>query len=168
MDLAETSRAGNPLPEAPSFVLDGHLGRLAAYLRLAGYDVWHEVPGDDAELARRSADEGRVLLTRDKGLLKRGIVEHGYWVRSKDPEKQLDEVAHRYRLGRWARPFTRCLRCNGPAEHVEATSVAEQIPADILARGGSVLRCSQCGQVFWEGSHQSRLNALVARVLAEK
>jgi uncharacterized protein with PIN domain len=165
LDLAATTRAGAPVPESPRFILDGHLGRLAAYLRLLGYDAAHEVPGDDAALAQRSADEGRVLLTRDRGLLKRGVVEHGYWLRSQQPEAQLDEVAQRFQLQRWARPFTRCLKCNHPLVVVRSVDVGELLPADVRERGLPLRRCTGCQQLYWEGAHQRRLRVLVERVM---
>ena len=166
LDLAATTRAGDPVPQSPRFILDGHLGRLASYLRLLGFDVAHEVPGDDAVLAQRSADEGRILLTRDRGLLKRSVVEHGYWLRSHQPETQLDEVARRFHLQRWAKPFTRCLKCNQPLVSVQPSEVSDQLPADVLTRALPVRKCTGCQQLYWEGAHHKRLWALIERVMS--
>jgi uncharacterized protein with PIN domain len=98
--------------------VDGHLGRLAAYLRVLGFDTWYRNHAADRELAERADRDDRVLLTRDRGLLKRSLVRRGYFVRSDQPTEQLAEVALRFGLDRSARPFGRCLRCNGVLEPV--------------------------------------------------
>jgi uncharacterized protein len=114
--------------EPERFVVDGHLGRLAAYLRILGFDTWYQVHAADAELAERAGAEDRVLLTRDRGLLKRSVVRRGYFVRSDRPADQLVEVIGRFELAPAARPFGRCLRCNGVLEAVAAEAVASRVP----------------------------------------
>lgn len=102
-----------PLRE-PRFVLDIHLGRLATYLRMLGFDTIYRNNSSDAELARISRDEHRTLLTRDVGLLKRGAITHGYYVRQTAPRKQLDEVLRRFDLANAAAPFRpRTCRASG-------------------------------------------------------
>ena len=128
-----------PLREV-RFVLDGHLGRLAAYLRMLGFDTWYRNHVDDAVLAQVSKEERRILLTRDQGLLKRSAVTHGYWVRATAPREQLREVIARFDLQRQAKPFTRCLSCNG---RLQAASLAEV-----------------------EGSSAGKCGALLFRILA--
>jgi hypothetical protein len=49
------------------FVLDNHLGRLARYLRMLGFDADYEINWEDKELSRISHSEDRILLTRDCG-----------------------------------------------------------------------------------------------------
>ncbi|NPA27306.1 MAG: twitching motility protein PilT [Chloroflexi bacterium] len=154
-----------PHDEPPAFVLDGHLGRLAAYLRLLGYDVLYSSNWDDATLAGY-ASQGRVLLTRDQGLLKRRAVKGGYWVRALEPEQQLAEVVQRYALWRWAKPFSRCPQCNTRVHRVPVTSVAERVPADVRETHTEVHRCPSCGRIYWRGSHVERLLALFRRVRA--
>jgi hypothetical protein len=96
MDITPLIRL-RPLPlREVRFVLDGHLGRLAAYLRMLGFDTWYQNHVDDAVLAQTSKDEQRILLTRDQGLLKRSAVTHGYWVRATAPREQLREVMARF------------------------------------------------------------------------
>ncbi len=68
----------------PRFVLDSHLGKLARHLRLAGFDALWDKDYADEEIVRISLAEKRIILTRDIGLLKRGAVERGYFVRSTD------------------------------------------------------------------------------------
>ena len=128
----------------PRFLLDVHLGRLARYLRLLGFDSRYGSHADDAELSALSAAESRVLLTRDRGLLKRGEVTHGYYVRETDPARQLEEVVERFDLWGAARPFTRCLVCNGPLEPADASQVAERVPPGVREEQRTFTRCRWC------------------------
>jgi uncharacterized protein with PIN domain len=155
-----------PEPPAPRFVLDVHLGRLAAYLRMLGFDALYENQRDDDVLARIAHDEQRILLTRDVGLLKRGAVIYGQYVRETAPERQAAEVLRRYGLQDAIAPFTRCLRCNGPLVPVEPDSAAvlAQAPERVRRRHDKFERCADCGKVFWKGTHYARMRGLIARL----
>ncbi|MGH9198492.1 MAG: Mut7-C RNAse domain-containing protein, partial [Acidimicrobiia bacterium] len=100
-----------PLRE-PRFVLDTHLGRLAAHLRLAGFDALYRNDYQDAELVEISTGQQRILLSRDQALLKCGALTHAYYVREIRHAGQLVEVLRRFDLCRLVKPFQRCLRCN--------------------------------------------------------
>jgi len=154
-----------PLRE-PRFVLDTHLGRLAALLRLAGFDVTYQRDATDDRLAAVSRGERRILLTRDQALLKRRAVTHGYYVRAVEPRLQLIEVFRRFQLPRSARPFTRCTRCNGLLTFTGKDEVAHLVPPRSLAHFERFLRCPGCGRVYWQGSHYERLRALIDDALA--
>ncbi|MBP8974581.1 MAG: Mut7-C ubiquitin/RNAse domain-containing protein [Anaerolineae bacterium] len=146
----------------PRFVLDVHLGRLAGYLRLLGFDVLYSSDCDDATLAALSRDERRTLLTRDRGLLKRRQVTHGYCVRATNPREQVREVLRRFDLYCLVAPFSRCIRCNGVLEPVAKQSVENRLPPQVRAHHDDFRICAACGQVYWRGSHYERLQALVA------
>ena len=161
-----TGVRAEPLRE-PRFVLDGHLGRLAAYLRMLGFDALWEPQPSDPDLARVSAEERRILLTRDLGLLKRSQVTHGLFVRATDPEEQLHEVVRRLFLHRLARPLTRCLSCNGSLKSVELAAVESELPPKVRDRVREVRRCADCGKLYWAGTHHDRMSALIRRVLEE-
>ncbi len=153
-----------PLREV-RFVLDGHLGRLAAFLRLAGFDAFYLRDAGDAELAAVSAADRRILLTRDQGLLKRRAVTHGYAVRSPRPAEQLTEVLQRFDLRRLVRPFTRCMRCNGLLTAVSRDEVAGLVPPRSYEAFDRFLRCEGCGKIYWQGSHHERLSRLVGPLM---
>ncbi|HZJ54801.1 MAG TPA: Mut7-C RNAse domain-containing protein [Myxococcaceae bacterium] len=164
-DVAALASVRTASLREPRFVLDGHLGRLAAYLRMLGFDaLWDQQPSD-ADLARISANERRILLTRDRGLLKRNQVTHGLLVRATHPEQQLREVVERLHLQRLAGPFTRCLRCNGALERVQLAAVEGELPPKVRARIEEVRRCTGCGKLYWAGTHHDRMSALIGRVL---
>jgi uncharacterized protein with PIN domain len=149
------------------FVLDTHLGRLAAYLRMLGFDTVYGNDYADEELARIAADEGRILLTRDRGLLKRSVVTHGYCVRETAPRRRLVEVLRRFDLFDAIRPFSRCIRCNGPLEPVDAEAVADRLPPRTRQYYDEFRICQACGQIYWKGSHYERMQALIESVLAQ-
>ena len=148
------------------FVLDVHLGRLARHLRLLGFDALYRNDADDADLAAVAAGEGRILLTRDVGLLKRRSVTHGYYVRSTVPSDQAAEVVGRFDLAGQARPFTRCLACNGPLADVPKAAVADRLPPATRRQHHEFRACAGCGGVYWRGSHHRRLAALADGLLA--
>jgi hypothetical protein len=155
-----------PLRE-PRFVLDTHLGRLGRYLRMLGFDTLYRNDYADDELARISSQEGRILLTRDRGLLKRAAVTHGYCVRATDPRRQVVEVLRRFDLFGAVTPFRRCMRCNGVLEPVDKAALVDQLPPRVRAAYEEFRRCRSCGQVYWKGSHYDRMRAFVAWVLEE-
>ena len=170
---AEAARLGLPpaVPSTPDhaeprFVLDGHLGRLAAYLRMLGFDTWYRNDAGDAELAAVAAADGRILLTRDRGLLRRSIIRRGACVRSDRPFDQLVEIVRRYHLARRWQPFGRCLRCN--AELVIATreEVLDRLLPLTRIHYDDFRRCPGCDAVYWKGSHHARMGRLVERVRA--
>jgi uncharacterized protein with PIN domain len=148
----------------PRFVADVHLGKLARYLRLLGFDTVYERALDDEGIARRAHDEHRIVLTRDRGVLKRKMVTHGYTVRSRDADAQLLEVVEAFDLRRRVAPFTRCLRCNGAVRSVEKDSVARELPPHTRETYDRYRKCESCGSVYWSGAHSRRLAAIVASV----
>ncbi|GAB4573910.1 MAG: Mut7-C RNAse domain-containing protein [Anaerolineae bacterium] len=153
-------------PPEPRFVLDVHLGKLGTYLRLLGFDALSPEDHDDANLARISAEQGRILLTRDRGLLKRSRVTYGYCLRSTNSQEQLIEVLRRYNLAEAIRPFTRCPRCNGRLQVVSKAEIAHELEAGTRANYDQFHRCADCGQVYWQGAHFARLRALVQHARA--
>lgn len=155
-----------PLPGPPRFALDAHLGRLARHLRTLGVDATWTRDVRDEELARAAAAEGRVVLTRDVGLLERSAVVHGRWLRETDPARQLAEVVRRFGLARAVAPFTRCLCCNTPLAAVDDERVLRRVPPRVRERHGTFRSCPSCGRVYWAGSHARRMERLVDDVLA--
>ena len=160
MDIAAVTRVRpEPLREL-RFVLDVHLGRLAAYLRLAGFDAFYRNDVDDAELARIAAG-GRVLLTRDQGLLKRRAVQRGYWLRATSPRAQLAEVLRRFDISGLVRPFCRCLRCNALVRPVSKAEVVEELPPRTRQFYDEFFRCPGCDRIYWRGGHFDALCRLL-------
>jgi hypothetical protein len=165
LDVADVNRL-RPRPLRVSrFVLDTHLGQLASYLRLLGFDTLYRNDYEDPELARISHEQGRILLTKDRGLLKRKIVSHGYVVRESDPAEQLVEVVERFDLRGQFEPFKRCLRCNGLIEAVDKAAVVDRLPANTRRYYDEFRQCPDCGRVYWKGSHYQRMRGFLRETL---
>jgi len=164
-DIAPVSRVRPQPLRHTKFVLDAHLGRLAAYLRMLGFDTLYRNDYTDQELARISAEEHRILLTRDRGLLKRSEVTHGYCVREAAPRRQLAEVVRRFDLAGSTAPFMRCLVCNEPLRAVAKEDVAERMPPVSRRHYHELRECPGCGRLFWNGSHYRRMLALLEEVV---
>lgn len=153
-----------PWPEPIAFLADNHLGRLARYLRLLGFDTAYDGDWDDDELAERSRDENRVLLTRDRGLLKRSLVQFGYCLRTTDSREQLMAVLSRFCLFDRLEPWRRCLRCNGRLHPVDKAAILDRLEPKTRLYYDDFQQCAACGQVYWHGSHMDELVALVEEV----
>jgi uncharacterized protein with PIN domain len=150
----------------PKFVLDVHLGRLAAFLRMLGFDASYANSTSDPELVRISVEEHRILLTRDRGLLMHSAVTHGYWLRNTDSRRQTAEIVHRFDLTGCLRPFTRCMACNTPLAAVERGEVIHQLPPRVAEQYEAFQRCPGCGRVYWKGTHYQRMSGWIAELAA--
>ncbi len=164
-DVAPASRVRPQPLRRLRFVLDSQLGRLAVYLRMLGFDALYRSDYRDEELARISLEEHRILLTRDRGLLMRGVVTHGYFVRQRGPREQLTDVIRRFDLAGSTAPLTRCLLCNDALEAVAKETVAEAVPRRSREHCDKFWRCRGCGRVYWNGSHYRRMRMFVDQVI---
>jgi uncharacterized protein with PIN domain len=144
------------------FVADSHLGRLARHLRLLGYDTLYQRDWTDPELERISTSRQRILLTRDVGLLKRGSITHGYYIRATDAREQLTEVVRRFHLARHITPFTRCMSCNGELIPVAKEEIAHRLPPRTLQHVNDFRMCPSCDKIYWQGAHHQELLRIVA------
>lgn len=141
-----------PLGE-PRFVADAHLGGLAHMLRMLGFDTLYDNHFHDDKIVALAGEEGRIVLTRDRELLKRCAVTYGCYVHTLKSEAQLREVVGRFNLARSARPFTLCLHCNAPLRPVDKASVLDRLPPRVRENYERFSTCGVCGRVYWEGSH---------------
>ncbi len=150
----------SPLRET-RFVLDAHLGKLARHLRLAGFDsLWENDYGDE-EIVALSVAQKRVILTRDKGILKRRAVLRGYFVRETESEKQFCEVVRAFQLERSLKPFSRCRVCNAVLREVPKESVRGRVPEAVWKQLDAFTECPECGRIFWRGTHYERLSRVL-------
>ncbi|OSC42532.1 Mut7-C RNAse domain-containing protein [Mycobacterium decipiens] len=164
LDIGSTARL-RPVPlRNPRFVVDVNLGRLAWLLRLLGFDAWWSSDADDPALADISLGQQRILLTRDRALLKRRALTHGLFVHSQHPEEQALEVLRRLDLRNRLAPLTRCLRCNGELAAVAKAEVIDQLEPLTRRYYEAFGRCRECGRIYWPGSHHARLVRLVERL----
>jgi uncharacterized protein len=148
------------------FVVDGHLGKLARDLRLLGFDVAYEPAAEDRQLLGVMERENRALLTRDRRLLMHAVVRTGYCPRSQNAEEQTVEVIRRFDLLGSIAPFTRCLRCNAPLRKISKAEVIERLEPLTKIYYEQFRRCTGCGQIYWPGSHFSKLQKRLEQIRA--
>jgi uncharacterized protein with PIN domain len=144
------------------FAADVHLGKLAGYLRLAGFDTLYRNDWSDEDLVDSALREHRIILTRDRGVLMRSAVTHGHLVRHVSPREQLLEILERFDLWRSLRPLTRCSLCNALVESVDKAEVVQLVPARTARYYEEFWRCVGCGQIYWKGAHYRSLERLLA------
>ena len=147
------------------FVADAHLGALARFLRMLGFDTIHDNRITDAEIRRLAHADRRIVLTRDRELLKCREIFAGRYVRALDPQLQTKETVARFGLGTHARPFTLCLRCNLALAPVAKADVIARLPETAARTHERFQRCAGCGRVYWPGSHYARMNAALEHIL---
>jgi uncharacterized protein len=160
------ARLREPLrKESLRFIADAHLGGLAQLLRLAGFDTRYDNHFPDDEIERLALAEHRVVLTRDRELLKRRALVHGCYVRALPPDAQWREVAGRLALANHVRPFRLCLMCNAPLRAASAEELGGRVPDGVLERHERFVTCDVCRRVFWEGSHWKRMRARIEELM---
>lgn len=167
MDITTVSRV-RPRPlRHIRFAADVHLGRLVRYLRLLGFDTAYARDWDDGGLVECALAERRIILTRDRGVLKRSAVDHGHLVRETRPRGQLVEVINRFDLRDSLQPLTRCAACNGEVAPVLKAEVYESLPRHTAERVDEFWRCLGCGRIYWKGAHYRSLAGLVSLARGE-
>jgi uncharacterized protein with PIN domain len=168
IDVAALTRVRAASLGEKRFVLDTHLGRLAAYLRMLGFDALYRNDYRDPELAWISAVEERILLTRDSGLLKRAVVAQGYLLRETHPRRQIIGVLQRFDLFDSIAAFRRCMHCNALLETVPIELVSDRLPPRIRQSYNEFHICPSCGRIYWKGSHYQRMQGLIERISQSK
>ena len=141
------------------------LGRLARWLRVLGYDTCYDEAVHDAELVRMANEDDRVLLTRDRHLLRELRPARAHEVRQDDPLQQLHGVVAALALSPPGELFTRCLLCNSPLQELERSLAEPLMPPGVRDIPGPVRQCPDCGRLYWDGSHVRRMRAALERVL---
>ena len=141
------------------------LGRLARWLRALGYDTSYDESLADPVLVQQANAQQRVLLTRDRHLLRELKPERALEIRHDDPLQQLHAVVTALALPAPTELFTRCLLCNAPLQELDPVDAQPLLPEGVRDLPGPVRRCPQCGRLYWEGSHVRRMLAALDRVL---
>ena len=164
-DVKKTSRVRSQPLRDLRFILDVHLGKLAGALRMLGFDTLYSNDYDDQQIVATALADKRIILTRDREMLKRRIVTHGYCVRSKEVEHQIAEVIKRFQLEESINPFSRCLRCNLPLVHIEKKRIAKQLPSLVQKHYDEFWTCLRCSRIYWKGSHWQEMRSRIRRYL---
>jgi len=146
------------------FVVDAMLGNVARELRLLGYDAVFARDLGDGEILRLCQAEGRVLVTRDRGLAARAGRMECIFVAERDPSLQTVQVLRG--VGPLSPvPFSRCLSCNGPLRTLAVNQAWDRVPDHVALHHRDYRVCDVCGRVYWEGTHAGRLQDRVQALL---
>jgi hypothetical protein len=142
------------------FIVDVNVGKLAKWLRILGYDALFINGLDDDELIRIAIDEGRVLLTKDTRILRRGVVYSGelklVLIRDDDVRNQLRQVVRTLSL-ELSKPFSLCIECNQPLLPKTREEVRGLVPPYVFHTQTQYMQCPSCHRIYWRGTHWQRM-----------
>lgn len=162
-DISEVQHLRPKPLRKPKFVADVHHGRLTKYLRMMGFDVLYKNDFDD-ELVLISLNEKRVILTKDRGILKRNEVTHGYFVRSTKVEEQVQEILNRFNLKNEIKEFSRCIECNELLAPIKKELIVNQLPRKVAQSQNEFYQCPSCKKNFWKGTHYQKMLSFIRRM----
>ena len=161
LDISPVQHCQPEIPHNPCFVLDVHLGRLAAYIRMLGFDALYRNDYTDETLADISSNNDRILLSCDRQLLMRKKVALGYFVRVREPLQQLQDVVSHFALTNQIKPFTRCMHCNGKTHEVSKSEIEELLLAETKKYYNKFFQCEDCKNIYWQGSHYLKMQQII-------
>jgi uncharacterized protein with PIN domain len=165
-DISDVSKIRRRPLRDTRFILDAHLGKLAKYLRMLGFDTLYQNDFGDQEIIDIAYEENRIILTRDKLLLRSKKVDHGYYVRETEKHAQLIEIVKKFDLYSQFRSFTRCMTCNAELVRKDKREIEDKIDADTARIFKEFFYCPSCDKVFWKGSHFERMERLILSLLS--
>jgi len=160
-DISEVQHLRPKPLRNPKFVADVHLGKLSRYLRMLGFDISYRNNFTDDEIVCVSLGEMRAILTRDRGILKRNEVTHGYYLRNTKIEEQIKEVLKRFDLQKSIKEFTRCIECNELLKPTKKESILNQLPLKVSQTQTEFHQCLVCKKIYWKGTHHHRMNDII-------
>ena len=142
---------------APKFIVDNNVGKLAKWLRIMGYDARFFNGSDDADMITTALAEGRVILTRDTQIMKRRVVASGrlkvILIQSDEPEHQMRQVIDTLNLDCRFRPFAICLECNQSLVERSKQQVKDLVPPYVFQTQNQYMECPACHRIYWRGTH---------------
>jgi uncharacterized protein with PIN domain len=151
------------------FIVDSNVGRLARWLRIAGFDTVFMNDIDDNRLVRAALDEDRVLLTRDTQIMKRRLITSGrlrtVLIEPDDVIEQLRQVLTTLNLAGEIRPFSLCIECNQPLESRAKEQVEGLVPPYVFRTQTQYMQCVNCRRVYWRGTHWERMCRELERIV---
>jgi uncharacterized protein with PIN domain len=139
------------------FIVDHNVGKLARWLRMMGYDSIFFEGDDDGQMVKQALAEDRVIVTRDTGMMKRGVISRGrlraVLIESEEPERQMRQLMETFDLKGQAHPFTLCLECNRVLEPRNREEVAGRVPPYVYRTQTQYMECPSCHRIYWRGTH---------------
>jgi len=148
----------------PRFICDVHLGKLATYMRMAGLDADYRNNFSGRQLIQLSVELGKIILTKNRGLLKNKRITHGYLVIQNLPKLQLAEIISCFDLKQWCSPLSRCLRCNLPVHSISKDDAVGKVAPRVLEMHDQFMKCDGCSRVYWKGTHYESMMSWISRL----
>ncbi|WP_372640771.1 Mut7-C RNAse domain-containing protein [Ancylomarina sp.] len=161
LDVSVITKVRKTALRTTLFVVDTHLGKLAKYLRMLGFDTLYRSDIGDDEIIAVAKKEKRIILTRDKSLLRSKEISHGYFVRSTEKHEQLREVVDKFDLRSQFKSFTRCITCNTSLVKTDKEEIRNRVEEDIFRIFNAFFYCKQCDKLYWKGSHFKRMETYI-------
>ena len=153
------------------FIVDSNVGRLARWLRIAGFDTLFINDLDDNRLVRIALQEDRALLTKDTQILKRRVAVTGrlkvLLIEGEEVKGQLRQVVKAFNLTNEVKPFTICLECNKPLVPREKAEVEGLVPPYVFRTQTQYMQCTECQRIYWRGTHWERMSTELGRIVSE-
>jgi hypothetical protein len=165
LDITNLQRLRAKPLRKPKFILDVHLGTLAKYMRMLGFDTLYKNNYKDEEIVKISLKERRAILTKDRGILKRSEVTHGYWIRGSITKEQIIEVIKRFDLKEQIKELSRCLLCNSLLKNISKEKVIDRLPRKVKDSQHEFYYCNNCDKIFWKGSHFIKMKGIIERIM---
>ena len=139
------------------FIVDHNVGKLVKWLRMLGYDTEFFTGEDDWQMVINAHRESRIILTRDTGIMKLGIVDSGkvqaILVDSDEPAEQVQQVNESLDLDFRNGLFTRCMECNTLLEKRTLDEVKDRVPPYVFKTQDEYTECPACNRIYWKGTH---------------
>ena len=165
LDISPLQRLRPKPLRKTAFIVDVNLGKLARGLRMLGFDTAYDNRLRDREIVDLATREKRIVLTRDRRLLFRKAITHGFWVRAVDADAQVKEVLTRLDLYDQVKPLQRCMECNGEIESVDRDQVWSRLEPLTRRYYNEFFRCSSCQKIYWSGSHVAHMTGVIRQLL---
>lgn len=162
-DISTVSQLRKVPLRISKFILDAHLGKLAKYLRIFGFNTLYKNDFSDNAIREIANRESRIILTRDRDLLNSKNVTHGYYVRAIHPKEQLAEIIDKFDLYSQFNPFSRCINCNHELQEVHKMEIRDEIDSDTWKIFDDFYKCPDCNKIYWKGSHYERMNEFISQ-----
>ena len=136
------------------------VGRLAKYLRMAGYNVLYTNTASDDQIISKARETDRIVLTRDSLMLtrrefKKGTVKY-LFIKDDKLKNQLNQIKSDLKI--LLKPnLVRCIECNRKLIIVKKEDVKNKVPPYVYKTQQNFLYCKKCDKYYWRGTHYDNI-----------
>jgi len=167
-DIDGITKITHPKPYIIRFITDNHLGKLVLDLRMLGFDTHFNKSITQSELVSCANHQERIVLTKNRNILKRKDLKYGYYIYEDNADEQLAEVILQYDLFDEVNPFSRCLVCNSLMEPINKKLVLDRLPPKVKQKHTTFTYCPTCDKIYWKGTHYKKMKQRIEDILTAK